>query len=84
MEEEKLKYYSLSKYTCYEILMESQIASAGAHQARLIEKFKKNKNYIKTQFIVLKIVFSILFLFLPVLPLFTYFEISEQLHAELM
>jgi len=79
MEEEKLKYYSLSKYTCYEILMESQIASAGAHQARLIEKFKKNKNYIKHQFLALKIVFAFLFLFLPILPLFTYFEISEHL-----
>ncbi len=79
MEEEKLKYYSLSKYTCYEILMESQIASAGAHQARLIEKFKKNKNYIRNQFIALKIVFAFLFLFLPILPLFTYFEISEHL-----
>ncbi|MCK4781200.1 MAG: hypothetical protein KAT57_13455, partial [Candidatus Lokiarchaeota archaeon] len=79
MEEEKLKYYRLSKYTCYEILMDSQVASAGAHQARLIEKFKKNKNYIRNQFIALKIVFAFLFLFLPILPLFTYFEISEHL-----
>lgn len=79
MEERKLKYYSLSKYTCYEILMESQIASAGAHQARLIEKFKKNKNYIKTQFRLLKIVFAILFLFFPILPLMTFFQINDQL-----
>jgi len=79
MEEEKLKYYSLSKYTCYEILMESQIASAGAHQARLIEKFKKNKNYIKTQFIALKLVFAFLFLVLPVLPLAIFFEINSYL-----
>ncbi|MEE9379395.1 MAG: type II CAAX endopeptidase family protein [Candidatus Lokiarchaeia archaeon] len=77
--EEKIKYYRLSKYTCYEILMDSQVASAGAHQARLIEKFKKNKNYIKHQFIALKITFAFLFLFLPILPLFTYFEISEHL-----
>ncbi|MFX0030834.1 MAG: hypothetical protein ACFE8B_16595, partial [Candidatus Hermodarchaeota archaeon] len=79
MEEEKLKYYSLSKYTCYEILMESSIASAGAHQPRLIEKLKKNKNYIKTQFIALKAVFSFLFLFLPILPLVVFFQINDQI-----
>ncbi|MFW9987368.1 MAG: type II CAAX prenyl endopeptidase Rce1 family protein [Candidatus Odinarchaeota archaeon] len=79
MEEEKLKYYSLSKYTCYEILMESQIASAGAHQARLIEKFKKNKNYIKTQFITLKIAFAFLFIVLPILPLVTFNQINDQM-----
>ncbi|NVM36405.1 MAG: hypothetical protein HWN81_12475, partial [Candidatus Lokiarchaeota archaeon] len=81
IKEEKLKYYSLSKYTCYEILMESQIASAGAHQARLIEKFKKNKNYIKTQFLALKIAFSFLFLVLPIIPLFVFIEINEYLAA---
>ncbi|MFX1501248.1 MAG: type II CAAX prenyl endopeptidase Rce1 family protein [Promethearchaeota archaeon] len=79
MEEENLKFYQLSKYTCYEVLMESQIASAGAHQARLIEKFKKNNNYIKTQFITLKIVFSILYLLLPIFPLASFFSINEHL-----
>ena len=79
MELEKIKYYRLSKYPCYEILMEGQIASAGAHQARLIEKFKKNKNYIKHQFLALKVVFGIMFLVLPVLPLVAYFKIGEYL-----
>ena len=54
-------FYSIAKYTTYEILMDGQIASAGAHQARLLEKFKKNKNYIKHQFIALKLVFSLMF-----------------------
>ncbi len=76
MEEEKLKYYRISKFPCYEILMEGQIASAGAHQAKLIEKFKKNKNYIKNQFLALKIVFSFLFTFFPLLPLVMYFQIT--------
>ncbi|MFX1364832.1 MAG: lysostaphin resistance A-like protein [Promethearchaeota archaeon] len=79
MEEENLKFYHLSKFTCYEILMDSQIASAGAHQARLIEKFKRNKNYVKTQFNVLKIVFSFLFLVLPIFPLASFFSINEHL-----
>ncbi|MFW9896186.1 MAG: lysostaphin resistance A-like protein [Candidatus Thorarchaeota archaeon] len=78
-EERRQSFYSLAKFPSYEILMESQMASAGAHQAKFIEKLKKNKNYIKNQSFALKTVFSILFLFLPVLPLFTYIEIAEKI-----
>jgi len=79
MEEKKLKYYRLAKYPTYEILMDGQLASAGAHQARLIEKFKKNKKYIKNQFLALKFIFAFLLLFIPILPLATYLEILGHL-----
>ena len=80
MEEKKRKsFYSLAKYPTYEVLMDAQIASAGAHQARFIEKLKKNKNHTKYQFIVLKGVLAFMFVFLPVLPLVTYFEIATHL-----
>ena len=78
-EKKQRSFYSLAKYPIYEIFMESQMASAGAHQAKFIEKLKKNKNYIKTQALSLKIVFSFLFLFLPILPLVTYFQIRNNL-----
>jgi membrane protease YdiL (CAAX protease family) len=79
MEERKLKYYKLAKFPTYEILMEGQIASAGAHQARLIEKFKKNKNFVRNQFIALKLVFTFMFIFLPLLPLVTYLQVAKEL-----
>ena len=80
MEEEKQKsFYSLAKYPTYEILMEAQIASSGAHQARLLEKFKKNKNSIRNQFFAMKIVFSFLFAVFPILPLISYFETVDYL-----
>jgi len=79
MEERKLKYYKLAKFPTFEILMEGQIASAGAHQARLIEKFKKNKNFIRNQFLALKLVFTFMFVFLPLLPLITYLRVAEEL-----
>ncbi len=82
MEEEKHKpfyYYALAKFPTHEILMEASLASSGAHQARLVEKFKKNKKYIRNQFLGLKIVFSFLFAFLPLFPLFTYLEIADYL-----
>jgi len=81
MEETKqnsLSKFAIAKRVCHEILIDGQIASSGAHQARLIEKFKKNTNYIKHQFLVLKFVFAFLFLFLPILPLITYFEIKDN------
>ncbi|MFW9824771.1 MAG: type II CAAX prenyl endopeptidase Rce1 family protein [Candidatus Thorarchaeota archaeon] len=81
MKEEKRKsFYSLAKFPSYEILMESQMASAGAHQAKFIEKLKRNKSYIKNQAFGLKVVFSLLFLFLPLLPLVTYFQMRENLY----
>jgi membrane protease YdiL (CAAX protease family) len=78
MEEAKLKYYKLARYPVYEILMEGQIASAGAHQAKLLEKFKKNKKYIKHQYLALKFVFAFLFVFLPIFPLFTFLESANK------
>ncbi len=82
MEEEKTRsFYSLAKYPTHEIILEGQLASAGAHQAKFIEKLKKNKKYIKHQALALKGVFSFLFLFLPLLPLITYFQMQESLSS---
>ncbi|MFX1278069.1 MAG: type II CAAX prenyl endopeptidase Rce1 family protein [Promethearchaeota archaeon] len=71
-------YYSIAKFTTHEILMDGQIASAGAHQSRLIEKFKKNKNYINHQFLALKVIFSFLLVFIPIIPLITYLGFSSE------
>ncbi len=80
MEKEKQKsFYALAKYPTYEILMEASIASSGAHQARLIEKFKKNKKYIRNQFLSMKIVFSFLFAILPLFSLTPYMQIADYI-----
>jgi len=81
MEEEKLKYYRLARYPVYEVLMEGQIASAGAHQSKLLEKFKKNNKYIKHQYLALKFVFGFLFIFLPVLPLIIFLQSTDYINA---
>ncbi len=80
MKEKKEKsFYSLAKYPTYEIMLEGQLASAGAHQSRFIEKLKKNKKLISRQFLGLKISFSFIFLFLSTLPIISYFQIAERL-----
>ncbi|MFX0105982.1 MAG: hypothetical protein ACFE75_10890, partial [Candidatus Hodarchaeota archaeon] len=79
MEEERLKFYRLARYPVHEVLMEGQIASAGAHQTKLIEKFKKNNKYIKHQYLALKFVYAFLFVVLPILPLYVYLESANYI-----
>ncbi|MFX0176423.1 MAG: lysostaphin resistance A-like protein [Candidatus Hodarchaeota archaeon] len=76
MEDEKLKFYSLAKYPNYEVLMDSQLQSSGANQARLLEKYARNKNYIRSQYYMVKFVFAFLFVFLPFISLIAYFDIA--------
>lgn len=76
MEDEKLKFYSLAKYPNFEILMDSQLNSSGANQARLLEKYERNKNYIKSQYYMVKSIFTFLFVFLPFISLIAYFDIA--------
>ena len=71
--------FSLAKYTNLEITMESQYMSAGAHQAKLLEKFEKNKNYIRNQAISLKIVSAVLMLLMPMVSFIIYFDIFETI-----
>ena len=44
-EKKELSAFSLSKYTNFEMIMDSQFASVGAHQAKLLEKYEKNNKY---------------------------------------
>ena len=81
MEEQKFKSYSLSKYTNYEIFLESQIQSAGAHQARFLEKLEKNANFIRNMTIMMKVIYSFFFVVLPILPLITYLQLVDYLYS---
>ncbi len=80
MTEKELTLYKLAKFTNLEITMEGQVQSSGANQARLMEKYKKNKSSIKQQVIALKIAFAFIFLLLLFfLPTSTYFEVKNAL-----
>ena len=74
MTEKDLTLYKLAKFTNLEITMEAQVQSSGANQARLMEKYKKNKSSIKNQVIAIKVVFSVMLLFISLLPISIYFE----------
>ncbi len=41
-DKKKLNCFSMSKFTNYEMIMDSMFASSGAHQVKVLEKFEKN------------------------------------------
>jgi membrane protease YdiL (CAAX protease family) len=81
MSKKDLGLYKLAKYTNFEIVLESQILSSGANQAKLLEKLKKNKSSIKVQAIVMKIAFAVMLLFVVGLPISAYAEVTQALSS---
>jgi hypothetical protein len=80
LEEKKgLKLFSLSKFTNFEMIMDSQLASSGAHQAKILEKYAKNNKYIRNQAISLKFISALLMVLMPLLSIIMYFEIMENM-----
>ncbi|GAG02846.1 unnamed protein product, partial [marine sediment metagenome] len=80
MEEKKgLKLFSLSKFTNFEMIMDSQLASSGAHQAKILGKYEKNNKYIKNQALSLKFISALLMVLMPLLSIIMYFEILENI-----
>lgn len=80
MKEKKgLNAFSLSKFTNFEMIMDSQFASAGAHQAKILEKCEKNNKYIKRQSTSLKIVSGFVMAIMPLLSIVIYFAITDEI-----
>jgi len=78
-EKKELNAFSLSKYTNFEMIMESQFATVGANQAKLLEKYEKNNKYIKNQAKSLKIVSSFMMMLMPLMSIILYFEIADNI-----
>ncbi|MFX0012397.1 MAG: hypothetical protein ACFE9R_18940, partial [Candidatus Hermodarchaeota archaeon] len=74
----KLSLYSLSKYPNLEIVLDSQLASAGAHQAKVLEKCEKNKKYIKSQASGLKVASAFVILFIPIMLVIVFFNLIDD------
>ena len=75
MAKRELGLYKLAKFTNLEIVMESQVLSSGANQARLLEKYKKNKSTIRQQAVAMKIAFAVMLFFVIGLPISAYSQV---------
>ncbi|GAH14852.1 unnamed protein product, partial [marine sediment metagenome] len=80
-EKKELNAFKLSKYTNFEMIMDSQFASVGAHQAKLLEKYEKNNKYIKNQAKSLKIISSLVMMMMPLMSILLYFAITDEISA---
>jgi len=78
-EKKGLNAFALSKFTNFEMIMDSQFASAGAHQAKVLEKCQKNNKYIKNQALALKFASSLVMTLMPLLSIMLYFVIKDQI-----
>ncbi|MFW9827110.1 MAG: type II CAAX prenyl endopeptidase Rce1 family protein [Candidatus Thorarchaeota archaeon] len=68
----------LAKYINQEILIDELFRAKDLTQDTILSKYRKKKRIIKIKIIITKIFYSIIFGILPVIPLFTYFEIQNQ------
>jgi membrane protease YdiL (CAAX protease family) len=71
----RLNIFRLAKYTNLEIVMEAQMQSTGANQAKLMERYKKNRKSIQHQVLALKIVYAVMIFFTAFIPLITTLQI---------
>ncbi|MBD3255621.1 MAG: hypothetical protein GF383_11050 [Candidatus Lokiarchaeota archaeon] len=81
MKDKKKSLYSLAKLLNQEIFMEAQIQTGGMRYNKVLEKYEKNKKSFKTQTIIVKISYAIIFSVLTIIPLMSYFEIITRLRV---
>ncbi|MHA1843469.1 MAG: hypothetical protein ACTSWE_04300 [Promethearchaeota archaeon] len=74
-----MKAYSIAKYTTLEIVLDSQLMTAGANQARVLEKFDKHKKSLKYQLLIMKLIFTGVLAILPLMPFFSFQYIFDMM-----
>ncbi|MHA1805097.1 MAG: hypothetical protein ACTSU4_11315 [Promethearchaeota archaeon] len=74
-----MKAYSIAKYTTLEIVLDSQLMTAGANQARVLEKFDKHKKSLKYQLLIIKLILTGVLVILPLMPFFSYQYLFEAM-----
>lgn len=79
MSEKKSKPMSIVKVANTELFLDSQLMTAGASQSRILEKYEKNPDSLKSMAIFAKVIYAFLVGFLTIMPLITYFQILEYL-----
>jgi membrane protease YdiL (CAAX protease family) len=77
----RLNIFRLAKYTNLEIVLEAQIQSTGANQAKLMERYKKNRKSIQHQVLALKIVYAVMIFFTAFIPLVATVQIINGISA---
>ncbi|HEC40075.1 MAG TPA: hypothetical protein ENI29_17680, partial [bacterium] len=75
----KLNLYRFAKLANEELLLVGLLQAKGLYSTKFLEKYKKNPNHFKIKVIATKILYSLIFGILPLLPILTYFQIVNNL-----
>ncbi|MFW9989422.1 MAG: hypothetical protein ACFFC3_12265, partial [Candidatus Odinarchaeota archaeon] len=71
--------FSIAKYINREIYLESWLRSKGIYQVPILEKYSLNQNILKVKVVFYKIIYALVFVILPFVPIFTYIRTIEDL-----
>ncbi len=74
-----IELYKISKYVYNESFLQSHLDMSGASVSSVMEKMEKNKKYIKTQVIFMKIIMVLYVSFLIFLPITGYLQIQNAI-----
>lgn len=79
MDQGKLTLYHFAKLTNEEILLQGMLQTKRQYPTKFLEKYRRKPNHFKIKVIATKILYSIIFGILPLLPVLTYFQIARNL-----
>ena len=79
MNQEKLYLYRFAKLANEELLLVGILQTKGLYPTKFLEKYKEKPKHFKIKVVATKILYSLIFGILPLLPILTYFQIVENL-----
>ena len=79
MNQEKSNLYRIAKLANEELLLEGLLQNKGLYPTQFLEKYKEKPKHFKIKVVATKILYSVIFGILPLLPIITYFQIVENL-----
>ncbi len=79
MFQKKKSLFSIANYINKELLLEGLLQFKGIHQERILERYKNKQISLKIKVILPKIFYALIFGLLPIMILFPYFQINEDL-----
>ncbi len=79
MSEKKLSLFSIAKKVNKELYLESLLQTKGIYQLKILERYKKKQRILKIKILISKIIYALIFGFLPIIPSLVYLNIIDNL-----
>lgn len=77
--DKKLSLFSIAKKVNKELYLESLLQTKGIYQLKILERYKKQQRILKIKVLISKIIYALVFGFLPIIPSLVYSNIVDNL-----